>query len=125
MLKPLIEAALAYTGKPNAKVRVCQDGDLRGDSTVIDKDRMLAVIDDNPLYDAYILCVDRDCRHGRPESLQALQDAVMEVHPDKRFVAVCGVEELEVWVLAGIPDLNEPWAEVQAHCHPKENYFDP
>ncbi len=124
MLKPLIEAALKKAGKPRAKVSVCQDASLRGDATIIDFDAVKDIIEDNQLYDAFLLCVDRDCRETRPDTLKNLETRIREACPNKVFVAVCGVEELEVWVLAGLSDLEEPWSEVRAECHPKERYFD-
>jgi len=125
MLKPLIKAAMAFSGKPSAKVQVCQDGSQRGDSTVINKDAIRDLIDLYPMNDVYILCVDCDCRDGRPLALKNLEQVINSDLVGKRFVAVCGMQELEVWVLAGMTDLPDIWSDVTASCHPKENFFDP
>lgn len=125
MLKPLVKAALEFAGKANPKVMVCQESSLRGDSTIIHFDAIKEVIEFNLLYDAFILCVDRDCRETRPDSLQTFEKQIREAFPNKKFVAVCGIEELEVWLLAGMEDLEEAWDTIRKECHPKETYFEP
>jgi hypothetical protein len=125
MLKPLVEAALAYAGNPKAIVAVCQDGELRGDSTVLKFDKIKEIMQENLLYDAFFLCVDRDCRAERAAQLSHLKQDIDAAFPNKTFVAVCGVEELEVWVLAGMEKFAHPWNEVRSECHPKETYFEP
>ncbi len=124
MLKPLIEAALRHAGKPRVKVTVCQEGSLRGDATIAGFEPVKGVIEDNLLYDAFILCVDQDCRAGRVDALKNIESAIRQEFPNKIFVAVCGVQELEVWVLAGMTDFEPAWEEVRAECHPKETYFE-
>jgi hypothetical protein len=124
MLKPIVEAALEHAGKPRAKVMVCQSANQRGDTTVTRAEQILELIEDNPLYEVYILCVDRDCREEREGAITALEQKVNHELTGKRFIAVCGREELEVWVLAGITDLTEPWNAIRSECHPKERYFD-
>jgi hypothetical protein len=125
MLKPLIQAALEHAGRPRAKVQVCQDPGQRGDSTVISQSAILNLIELYPMNDLYILCVDRDCNQGRPSALADLEAAVNRQLQGQRFVACCGQEELEVWVLAGMTDLDAQWNAVRSHCHPKENFFQP
>ena len=125
MLKPIIEAALKYAGKPRANVVMCQDASQRGDSTVIDAESIRRLIEDYPLFDVYFLCVDRDCRTERLAALAALEDRVNGALQGKRFIAVCGQEELEVWILAGATDLPANWQDVRSHCDPKEAFYTP
>ena len=125
MLKPLVEAAMGFAGKPRAKVQVCQDASQRGDSTVINEAAILELVELYPMNDLYILCVDRDCRGERLLALKNLEASINAVLENQKFIAACGIQELEVWVLAGMTDLDPAWNEVRVHCHPKETYFDP
>ncbi|MBZ0214341.1 MAG: hypothetical protein K8H99_11115, partial [Nitrospirae bacterium] len=120
-----VKAALAHAGKPRAKVLVCQDSSQRGDSTVINERAIRDLIDLYPMNDLYVLCVDRDCDKGRPLALRNLETAINTSLTKQKFVTACGLEELEVWVLAGMTDLPDNWADVKADCHPKETYFEP
>jgi hypothetical protein len=126
MLKPLIEAALAFAGRANPHVRVCSHRLIGGDATVINYDNLCEIIDDNLDYDVFLLSVDRDCRDGRRAALDALETRIRVRFNDKRFIAQCAQEEIEVWVLAGIKDIPKSWTwrSIREHCHPKENYFD-
>lgn len=124
MLKPLVEAALNYAGHSKAKVAVCQSGQLRGDTTIIGEEPLSQIIEDNQLYDAFFLCVDRDCREERINQLNAIQERIRHLFPNKTIVLVCGREELEVWALAGVINLPFEWKAVRQECHPKERYFE-
>jgi len=125
ILEPVIKAALTHGGKPRAKVIICSDDRQRGVDTIVNHHTVLELIDENRLFDVFILCVDRDCHPTRQAKLTALEKKVNDTIGPKRFIALAAFEELEVWVLAGLPDLNLPWKEVQEHCHPKEAYFEP
>lgn len=125
MLKPLVEAALAYAGKPRAKVQMFLGSQTWGYAAVSNAGNLKEIINDYKIYDAFILCVDRDCDMGRRTALTNLERQVRAEFPEKHFVAVCGIEELEVWALAGMTDLPDAWSEVRSECHPKERYFEP
>ncbi|MCX6381957.1 MAG: hypothetical protein NT023_21185 [Armatimonadetes bacterium] len=127
MLKPLVEAALKYAGKPNAMVQVCQGASLAwGYEAVTNFENLKGIIADYKYYDVFLLCVDRDGEKTREQALTNLEIKIREEFPDKLFIAVCGVEELEVWVLAGMTDLPAAWSwsAVRSERDPKEMYFD-
>ncbi|GDX41362.1 hypothetical protein LBMAG21_16540 [Armatimonadota bacterium] len=125
MLKPLVEAALKYAEKPNAMVQVCQGASLAwGYEAVTNFENPKGIIADYKYYNVFLLCVDRDGEKTREQALTNLEIQIRAEFPHKSFVAVCGVEELEVWVLAGIADLPYTWSDVRSECHPKERYFE-
>jgi hypothetical protein len=126
LLKPLVEAAITHSGKPGALVRICNHRLIGGDATVLNFENLCEIVEDNQLYEVFVLVVERDCLAGRRAALDNLALRLHKQFPDKRFVAQCAHEEIEVWVLAGMKDLPKAWkwVDVRSHCDPKETYFD-
>ncbi|HYO56027.1 hypothetical protein [Archangium sp.] len=128
VLKPLVEAMMAAAGRPRANVRVCQEP-LMGDvNQALKWERIQQVLERyRGMVDLYLLLVDRDGEPHRRERIDKIEIKAAEVLPASR--ALFGEnawQEIEVWVLAGHDIPNEwAWAEVRAHPHPKEAYFEP
>lgn len=128
ILQPLTEALMAAAGKPNARVTVLNDPHIRGVDKAILEAPLLAR--DHPMYDLFLLYVDRDGRIGDGENrLQRLRDAERRAKEHGRLLLGCAaVEEIEVWLLAGHParltQLGFNWQDVRQHDHPKEQFFD-
>jgi len=130
MIIPIVKAMLTHLGKPTAKVQASYDSRLRGFSAATDWTVLKQIVEENTLYDVYLLCVDRDAKEGRKVGLDNLERRFAEefggLHKTKLFIAEHAWQEIEVWLLAGCTDLpqNWKWSEVRAEEHPKEMYFD-
>ncbi len=128
VLKPLVEAMMAAAGRPRARVRVCQEP-LMGDvNQALKWERIQEVLDRyRGMVDLYLLLVDRDGDPHRRERIDKIEVRAAEALPASRVLfGENAWQEIEVWVLAG-HDLPAEWvwAEVRAHPHPKEAYFEP
>lgn len=129
ILQPLVEALLARAGKPNSRVTVLTDPHIWGVDQAISSAPQ--IIRDRPMYDLFLLMVDRDARFGDGEDRsQRLCDAERRAMEDERLLLGCAaIEEVEVWLMAGHPDkidrLGFSWRDIRQHDHPKEQYFDP
>lgn len=124
MLKPIFESLLRSIGDSSPKVRVCQDPLLGGIGEALKSERIAEVMNANQgMYDAYVLCVDRDRQEGRKHRLNQIE---AEFSGRRVFLAENAWEELETWVLAGL-DLPSTWRweDVRAEVHVKEQYFEP
>jgi hypothetical protein len=79
------------------------------------------------MVDLYLLLVDRDGEPHRRERIDKLEAKAAEALPPSRvLLGENAWQEVEVWVLAGHDLPSEwSWAELRAHPHPKENYFEP
>lgn len=123
ILKPLFEAILSDCGKPVAKVQVCNPPLLAGVTEALKSERIREIIGMYPFVDLFILCVDRDGIGGRKARLNQLEE---EFNGDVAFVAENAWEELETWMLAGVPlPADWKWREIRADVSVKENYFQP
>lgn len=123
LLKPLFERLFRSIGRPNARVRVCQDPLLGGVREALKSDKLAHIVRRyGGMTDVFILCVDRDGDEGRR---QRLDDIEAEFGEDWTFLAENAWEEIETWVLAGLRlPAGWSWADVRAEVHVKERYFD-
>ncbi len=127
MLKPIIQAMMAQIGKPRAKVIICKDPLLGGVEEALKWENIESIITRYPMVNLFLLCVDRDGKHGRKNQLEKLEAAASNILPDKRFfIAENAWQEIEIWVLAG-QDLPSDWnwQDIRQERDPKESYFIP
>ena len=128
ILQPLVEALMAESGKPNARVKVLDNPDIRGVDGAIQEAPQIAR--DYLMQALFLLLVDRDGRVGDgKDRLQRLRDAEQRAREYGQLLLGCAaVEEVEVWLMAGHPakiaELGFTWKEIRQHDHPKERYFD-
>ncbi len=129
ILQPLVKALLDKAGKPNSRVTVLTNPRIRGvDHAIFSAPE---IVRDNPMYDLFLLMVDRDARLGDGEDrLQRLREAESRAMGYGRLLLACAaIEEVEVWLMASHPDkidnLGFGWKAIRQHDHPKEQYFDP
>ncbi len=127
ILKPIVEAMLAAIGKPNAKVRVCQEPLLGGVSEAMKWERIKEILD---FYrgkaHVVVLIVDRDGHAGRCAALDGLERHAAAFLPaGVVFLSENAWQEVEVWLLAG-HDLPTDWSwrEIRQEPNPKEVYFE-
>ena len=120
ILKPIFERLFASFAKPNTKVVVCTNPSMRGISDALNPARLTEVFERYPMFDIFVLCVDRDGEITRRQRLDQLEQCF------DHLIAVNAWEELETWVLAGL-DLPKEWvwAHIRADISVKEQYFEP
>ena len=128
MLKPIVEAMLAYLDRPRSKVKVLTDPLLGGLDQALNHDQIRKIIERyRGMVDLFLLCVDRDGNADRRKRLDNIE-AAMKGHlpPGKVLLAEHAWQEIEVWVLAGL-DLPSAWSwqAIRAERDPKEKYFHP
>ena len=123
LLKPLFRRLLSESGRPSARVVVCQDPLLGGVAEALKSVRLAEIFDRyDAMIDLFVLCVDRDGDVGRRKRLDQLE---REFEKGRMFVAENAWEELETWTLAGIDLPPEwSWSDVRAEVDVKERYFD-
>ena len=125
ILKPIVTAMMAELGKPQAKVRVCTDPRLGGISQALKWERIQDIIENRPMVDLFLLCVDRDGIDTRKRALGSLEEkAVPILKSNQGFFGENAWQEVEVWVLAGL-DLPADWSwkDIRVEKNPKEMYF--
>jgi hypothetical protein len=130
ILKPIVDSMLEQVGKPNANVRVCRDPMIGGVEDALDSETVEEVVNINPLFDLYLLVVDRDAKDSREERLARVEaNAAEHTRRTQSFLAGQAHQEVEVWLLAGQPDvpdaLEASWADVRDERQAKERYYDP
>jgi hypothetical protein len=127
VLRPIIQALFRYRGL-QAKIQILTDPLLGGVDEALNQNNIESILDlYKGMVDIFILCVDRDCEAGRHISLKAIEQyAAARLPAGKRFLAAMAMEELEVWLLAGVNNLPADWRwrDILDECHPKELYFD-
>jgi hypothetical protein len=130
ILQPLVKALLDRAGKSNSRVTVLTDPHIFGVDQAISSAPQIA--HDSPMYDLFLLMVDRDARLGNGESrLQRPREAERRAIDDygRLLLACAAIEEVEVWLMAGHPDkvegLGFNWKDIRQHDNPKEQYFEP
>jgi hypothetical protein len=128
VLTPIIEALMAYIGKPRAHVTVCKDPLLGGVSQALDQVRLEEIVDRyKGMVDIFLLLVDRDDEPGRRVRLDQLEGLLSkQLPPNRHFLGENAWQEVEVWLIAGhnlLPDWN--WETIRAERDPKEAYFVP
>ena len=124
ILKPLFSRLFHDLGKGSAKVRVCRDPLLGGVSQALKLERIAEIVQQYSMVDIFILCVDRDGKAGRRQTLNRIEHKFGD--DTFIFLAENAWEEVETWVLAGV-DLPADWrwADVRAEVQVKEAYFEP
>ena len=123
ILKPLFSQLFKKTGRPRARVQVCQDPLLGGVTEALKSDRIQEIVESyEGMTDIFILCVDRDGIEGRRKRLNEIEKEFATSR--QIFLAENAWEECETWALAG---LNLPrewkWKEVRASVDVKERFF--
>lgn len=128
MLKPMVEAMLAYLGKPRSKVRVLTDPLLGGVEQAMNLNQLKIIVERyRGMIDLFLLCVDRDAQTNRRQRLNDIEQEMRKTLPEhKYFLAEQAWQEIEVWVLAGL-DLPPDWLwqDIRVERDPKEKYFYP
>lgn len=128
VLKPIVEAMLAYLSRRRANVRVCTEPRLRGVAQALRWERIQEILDQyQSMVDLFLLIVDRDCERTRRVALDNLeQQARAYLPPSRLFFAEHAWQEIEVWAIAG-QDLPADWRwqDVRNERDPKEKYFLP
>ncbi len=120
ILKPIFERLFASFEKPNTRVVVCTNPSMRGINDALKTERLTEVFERYPMFDIFVLCVDRDGVATRRSRLDQLEQKF------GRLIAVNAWEELETWVLAGLELPKDwVWADIRADVSVKENYFEP
>lgn len=121
ILKPIFSRLFDAIGLASARVNVCRDPRLGGVDQATDLTRLREVVSRYRMVDVFILCIGRDGKIGRRQSLDRIEE---ELGSD--FLAVNVWEELETWVLSAIRlPSTWRWADVRAEVDVKENYFEP
>lgn len=123
IFKPLFSQLFKKTGRPRARVQVCQDPLLGGVTEALKSDRIQEIVESyEGMTDIFILCVDRDGIEGRRKRLNEIEKEFATSR--QIFLAENAWEECETWALAG---LNLPrewkWKEVRASVDVKERFF--
>jgi len=128
MLKPIIEAMLAYLDRPRSKVKVLTDPLLGGIDQALNHEQIRKIIERyRGMVDLFLLCVDRDANAYRRKRLDNIEEAMKSHLPSgKVLLAEHAWQEIEVWVLAGLdPPPAWSWQAIRAEPDPKEKYFQP
>ncbi|NEQ73407.1 MAG: hypothetical protein F6K23_10195 [Okeania sp. SIO2C9] len=130
MLKPIITAMIKAVKKRSGsiKVRICQNPLLGGISEALKWENIETIINQYPMVDLFLLCVDRDGKEGHKVALDKIEKQATEILGDRQlFLAENAWQEIEVWVLAGLKDLPREynWQEIRQEINPKEIYFLP
>ena len=123
ILQPLFERLFDSLGRSTARIEVCREPLFGGIGMALKWESVREVVQQYPMVDIFILCVDRDGESGRRKRLD---DIETEFGGSQTFLAENAWEELETWVLAGL-DLLEGWnwQDVRGEIHVKETYFEP
>lgn len=127
---PVVRAALAALGYPRAVVRPCLDPRFRGVAEATDSNALRAVYDDyRGMVDVFVLCIDRDGKPGRDDTLARLEVEARE--HGAALLSVCAHQEIETWALAGSSEFDSralglgSWADVREDPDVKERAFEP
>ena len=121
ILKPLFNRLFRSQGMRPARVDICRDPLLGGIGEALKVERLSEIIEQYPMVDVFVLCVDRD---GDPNRRLVLDQIEITFGP--RFFAVNAWEEIETWILAGLLLPNSwQWDQVRAEVQVKELYFEP
>ncbi len=119
ILKPLFVRLFGTSGIRAARVNVCQDPRLGGVGEALKTERIREIVEQYPMIDVFILCVDRDGDIDRRAALDHIENTF-----GPRFLAVNAWEEIETWVLAGVQlPSTWRWSDVRSEIQVKEEYF--
>lgn len=120
VVKPIIEKIFDDLSR-TATVFVLKDPTFRGIGDALDRGKLTAVIEENPMIDIFLLIVDRDCdREGNSARV-----AARERDLGAMVVGCLAREEVECWMLAAQSRLPASWSEIRSECDPKEAYAEP
>jgi hypothetical protein len=130
MLEPVFQAMMKHLGQGQSVVKVCESPRLGSVEQALNWERIKQVLQKYKwAVDLFIVCVDRDDKPGRQEQLKKLEAHAQDFLGDssKLLLAENAWQEIEVWILAGFPDLPSKWSweEIRAARDPKEDYFLP
>ena len=120
ILKPIFEGLFKDLGRPSLRVEMCLEPLLGGVGEALKSERLKEIVDQYPMVDIFILCVDRDGKKGRRQRLDQIEKEFGDP-----FFAENAWEEIETWLLAGVElPADWDWKEVRAEVHVKEIYFE-
>lgn len=120
ILKPIVERMFEDLGR-RARVQVLANPRLRGVAQALDHRVLARVVSLYPMFDAFLLMIDRDGVETREAEAKA-----RETEHEGRLFACLAVEEVEVWMLALHRErLGTPWKEVRSDRDPKERFAHP
>ena len=120
ILKPLFKRLFRTEGMRPARVDICLDPLLGGIGEALKIERLREIVEQYPMIDVFILCVDRDGQTTRRQGLDHIENTF-----GSRFLAVNAWEEIETWVLAGLDLPNSwRWVDVREEVQVKEIYFE-
>jgi len=128
ILTPVLKAALAHVGKPQATVRMVSKPHPRGIDSVLTSSFFEQVMRRYGNADLFLYCIDRDGNAGNDARLRtAVQSASQRIRTVQSVDGRTAHQEIEVWGLAACDRtvLADSWATIRAHRDPKEAYFDP
>ena len=127
---PVVRGALDVLGQSRAVVRPCLDPRFGGVAKATDPDRLRAVYDDyRGMVDLFVLCIDRDGKSGRDDTVERLEAEASDEGVD--LLTVAAHQEIETWALAGCTDFKPTafgflsWSEVRSDPDVKERGFEP
>lgn len=127
ILKPLVQAMFRALGKARARVAVCFEPQLGGVEQALDATQIMEIVDQYPMVDLFLLCVDRDGKPGRWAALDKIEAAAQDtLRTDAALFGENAWQEIEVWALAG-HDLPPEWSwrAIREEVAVKERYFFP
>ena len=127
LLQPLFESLFQKRlGIARSKVQVCRDPNLGGVGESLKTERIQEIVDQyKSMVDIFILCIDRDGKESRRQSLDGIEKKVRMPGVSLLF-AEAAWEEIETWTLAGL-DLPSQWRwrDIRSEVDVKEEYFEP
>lgn len=130
ILKPVIQAVLKEVGVPGLTVEMAP-GNLGSVDAATDWENLEPIMD-RLVYktDLFLLCVDRDGKSSRRDTLDYLEQRARdkldtEGFPDTAFFAIAAWQEVEVWALGGLRDHPSDWTwdDVRSDPDVKDTYF--
>jgi hypothetical protein len=127
ILQPIIKSLIDTMGRRRVRVEVCKNPLLGGISQAMNLERLSEIIEQYPMVDIFLLCVDRDGDEHRRTALDNIERQMeRKLNRNQFFLSENAWQELEVWVLAG-HDLERGWRwqEIRTERDPKEQYFYP
>lgn len=129
VLKPIITRMMKAIGI-SARVEVCRDPLLGGVEVALEWKNLEQIFERyQGMVRLFMLVVDRDADANRRERIRRLEQLAAQrfAGTDRMFVGDNAWQELEVWLLAGMPDLPPEWSwkTIRAERDAKEAYFDP
>jgi hypothetical protein len=125
ILDPILRAMLKWRGMGSARLEICRDPLLGGVEQALRLENIKFIVENHPMIDLFLLCVDRDGDPHRRRLLDALEHDIKPfLKSHQRFLGEHAWQELEVWTLAGLDLPNDwRWSEIRAERDPKEAYF--